>query len=93
MIDNNVRGAAQSLSTGALASGYPGTTADPVVDVSEAIQHDHLYVNVVTAGGHAAELICKLNGTTGLDQGATPTVACNRATSGPAVYWVTIPFL
>ena len=48
---------------------------------------------MVTAGGHAAELICKLSGSTGLDQGATPTVACNRAAAGqPAVYWVTIPF-
>lgn len=86
---SGTRGAAQPLST---LANYPGTAADNVVDVSEAIQHDTLYVDVVTAGGHAAELTCTLSGGSGLDNGATPAVACNSGTPTNPVYWVTIPF-
>lgn len=73
-------------------AGYPGTAAATVVHVAETIQSDLLYVDAVTSNATAAELVCKLNGATGLDNGATVAVACNRAAMGPAIYWVTIPF-
>lgn len=75
--------------------GYPGTTvapAAPVVDVSETIQSDTLFVDVVTSTGNAAELMCKLNGITGLDNGAPAILACNSGTIANPQYWKVIPF-
>jgi hypothetical protein len=75
--------------------GYPGTTvapAAPVVDVSETIQSDTLFVDVVTSTGNAAELLCKLNGITGLDNGAPAILACNSGTIANPQYWKVIPF-
>lgn len=84
-------GTPQSLSG---LAGYPGLvgTNGPVVHVSEAIEGDQLYVDAVTSNGQAAQLICTLSGTTGLEGGATSDTACISVIGHAKEFWHPLVF-
>ncbi|GAA1976551.1 hypothetical protein [Catenulispora subtropica] len=76
-------GAAQDLS--GLANFPTNGVADIAENVHTAQGGDTMTFVVVDAAGNARQLICTLNGATGLEQNNPPSVAC-------PVGWVTIPF-
>jgi hypothetical protein len=84
-------GTPQSLSG---LAGYPGLagTNGPVVHASETVENDLLYIDVVTSTGQAAQLICTLTGSSGLEGGASSDTACVSVIGHSKTFWRPLVF-